>query len=204
VELTVPERVRWLLFKLIGYVTRPAQSSRLTGLAASAMWDDFEIEDLARMRQDDFIVELAVFEGGGLSDFLDQRGVLLPEDERGILEAWEESAPVGLWEILDTDGTSRITLRNTATGIVETVTDRIGATQVHSGDQLLMRLLPAGGAMWISTTVVPIAPQHRDSLMQLLDDYYDADNLAGWYGASTHLPASPIARASRSCSPHSS
>src|SRR5690606_1232143 len=53
-ELTVPERVRWLLFKLIGYVNRSAQNSRLVGLAASAMWDDFEIEDMARMRQDEF------------------------------------------------------------------------------------------------------------------------------------------------------
>lgn len=187
VELTVPERVRWLLFKLIGYVTRPAHSSRLTGLAASAMWDDFEIEDMARMRQDGFILELAVFEDGGLSDFLDERGVLLPEDERDILETWEDSARVGLWEIGDTDGTSRITLRDTATGAEETVTDRFGATQVQPGDQLLMRLLPAGGARWISTAVVPIAPQHRDSLMQLLDDYYDADSLAHWYGA-LHAP----------------
>jgi len=186
-ELTVPERVRWLLFKLIGYVNRSAQNPRLVGLAASAMWDDFEIEDMARMRQDEFIVELAVFEDGGLADFLDQRGVLLPDDERDILEAWEESARVALWEILDTDGTSQITLRNTTTGAVETVTDRIGAGQARPGDQMLMRLLPVGGEMWISTTVVPIAPQHRDRLMQLLDGYYDADSLARWYG-SLHAP----------------
>ncbi|MEX2279631.1 MAG: SEC-C metal-binding domain-containing protein [Acidimicrobiia bacterium] len=185
-EISARDRVTWLLSKLTVFATRDEQRSRLIGLASSAMWDDFEIVDLARMSHDEFIVELAVFEGGLLSEFIERRGMLVPDDEAEILASWENRG-LALWEMESTDGVSVVTLRDTKTGQVETVTDRSTANRFRPGDQVLARLLPAWGEMWFSGVMVPVVPQHRASLMQILDHYHDADILADWYG-SLHAP----------------
>jgi hypothetical protein len=186
-EISDRDRVTWLISKLTVFATRHEHRSRLIGLASSAMWEDFEIVDLARMSRDEFIVELAVFEGGLLSEFLERRGMLVPDDEAEILGLWENSG-LALWEMVSTDGVSTVTLRDTKTGEVETVADRSTANRFRPGDQILARLLPAWGEMWFSGVMVPVVPQHRASLMQILDDYHDADTLASWYGSLNAPP----------------
>lgn len=185
-EISPRELVTWLIGKLTVFITRPERESRLLGLAASAMWEDFEVPDLARMKRDEFIVELAVFEDGGVSEFLDRRGPLLPEDEHDILERWED-APLRLWEVISNDGVSALIFRDTGSGDTREVTDRSAAAKFQGGDQVLARLLPAWGETWLSSVLVPIAPQHRDSLLRVLDEYHDADTLAMWYGG-LHAP----------------
>lgn len=185
-EITVRDRVTWLISKLTVFATRDEHRSRVIGLASSAMWDDFEVVDLARMSRDEFIVELAVFEGGILSEFLARRGMLVPDDEAKILGSWENKG-LALWELSSTDGVSTVTLRDTKTGEVETVVDHSTANRFRPGDQILGRLLPAWGEIWFSGVMIPVVPQHRPSLMRILDDFPDADTLARWYG-SLHAP----------------
>jgi hypothetical protein len=185
-EISARERVTWLLSKLTVFATRDENRSKLIGLASSAMWDDFEIADLVRMSRDEFILELAIFEGGLLSEFLDRRGMLLPADEVDLLTLWEEGG-LALWEMVSTDGVSTVTMRDTKTGDVETVTDRASTNRLRPGDQILARLLPAWGETWFSGVMVPVVPQRRASLLQILDEYHDADTLADWYG-SLHAP----------------
>ncbi len=185
-EISAGERVTWILSKLAVLATRDENRSRLIGLASSAMWDDFEIADLVRMSRDEFILELAIFEGGLVSEFLDRRGMLLPDDEVEILELWEEGG-LALWEVVSTDRVSTVTVRDTKTGDVETVTDRASANRFRPGDQILARVLPAWGEMWFSGVMIPVVPQHRSSLLEILDQYYDDYTLASWYG-SLHAP----------------
>lgn len=184
-EISARDLVPWLIFKLTVFATRDEHRSRLIGLASSAMWEEFQVVDLGRMSRDEFIVELALFEGNLLTEFLDRRGMLLPSEESEVLAAWESSS-LALWEVVSTDGVSMVTLRDTKTGEVETVTDRAGVDGLRPGDRFLARLLPAWGELWLGV-IVPVVPQHRASLMQILDDYHDADTLASWYG-SLHAP----------------
>lgn len=185
-EVPTRERVTWLISKLTMYVTRPEWTPRLLGLAVSAMWEDFEFDDLARMRSDELIVELAVFDAGGIDEYLDHRGPLLPADEVEILDEWRH-VQLRLWEVTATDGVSSITVRDTGNGDTHTTTDVSSATRFRPGDQVATHLLPAWGEMWLPTVLVPVPLQHRDRLRRVLDDYPDADSLASWYGG-LHAP----------------
>jgi hypothetical protein len=185
-EVSLRDRVTWLMAKLTVFATRDEHRSRIIGLASSAMWDDFEILDLVRMSQDEFLIDLAVFEGGLLAEYLERRGVLLPDGEAEILASWEDVG-VALWEMVASDGVAEVSLRDTKTGEVAKVRDRSTAKQFRPGDQFLARLVPAWGEMWFSGGLVPVVPQHRASLMRILDHYHDADTLASWYG-SLHAP----------------
>jgi hypothetical protein len=181
VQVGAGERVQWLISKLTTFVTRPDREHGIYGLASSALLPDFEVGDLARMARDEFILELRVFEGGGVSEYLDSRGVLLPQDERDLLELWEMTR-LGFWEVIGSDGESRSTVRDTRTGETLEVTDRSMAGQFEPGDQILARFLPGWGHNWPSGVALRIDLRHRDSLIALLDLEPDADEIARWYG----------------------
>ncbi|MEA2058457.1 MAG: SEC-C metal-binding domain-containing protein [Actinomycetota bacterium] len=181
-QIPVGERVNWLMSKLTTFVTRRDRIAALYGLASSAMLPDFEPEDLSRMVDDEFILELRVFEGGGVSEFLDARGMLVPEDEFDVLELWE-MARLRLWEVTATDGDAGLTVRDTKTGETLDVSDRSMARTFSPGEQILARFLPGWGRTWASAIALRIDLRHRDSLLELLDLDLDADLIARWYGS---------------------
>ena len=180
-QVPVDRRVSWLISKLTTFVTRPNRVAELHGLASSAMLPDFEIEDLARMARDEFILELRVFEGGGVSEFLDERSMLVPVDERDVLELWD-MARLGLWEVVATDGEANVTVRDTKTSETLEVADRSMAQAFQPGEQILARFLPGWGRTWASGVALRVDLRHRDSLLELLDQDLDADLIAHWYG----------------------
>jgi hypothetical protein len=146
------------------------------------MLHDFEAEDIARMVRDEFIVELRVFEGGGVSEFLDERGVLVPDDEVDTLELWE-MARLGLWEVVATDEEATLSVRDTRTGETLDVADRSMARGFQPGEMILARFLPGWGRTWASGVALRIDLRHRDSLLEVLDQDPDADLIADWYGS---------------------
>jgi hypothetical protein len=153
----------------------------LTGLASSAMLPDFEIEDLVRMSRDEFILELRLFEGGGISEFLDCRGMLIPEDEHALLELWK-TVRLRVWEMIATDGEANLTVRDTKTGETLEVADRSLVQAFQPGERILARFLPGWGQTWASGIALRVDLRHRDSLLELLDQDPDADLIANWYG----------------------
>jgi hypothetical protein len=181
-QIPVGERVNWLMSKLTTFVTRRDRIAALYGLAASAMLPDFEPDDLSRMVDDEFILELRMFEGGGVSEFLDARGMLVPKDEYDVLEFWE-MAQLRLWEIAATDGDAELTVRDTKTGETLDVADRSMARTFSPGQQILARFLPGWGRTWASAIALRIDLRHRDSLLEMLDLDPDADLIARWYGS---------------------
>ena len=187
-QVASDQRVSWLISKLTTFVTRPSRAAGLYGLASSAMLPDFEIEDLARMVRDEFIVELRIFEGGGVSEFLDARHMLLPDDERDVLELWEMTH-LRRWEMVSSDGEANVTMRDTKTGETLEVTDRSMARAFEAGEQFLARFLQGWGSTWASGVAIRVDLRHRESLLELLDGPLDADVIAGWYG-SLHAPPS--------------
>ncbi len=175
------ERVQWMLHKVDRYMHTHYRHDRYIGPALSALPEDFEPEDLRRMAGDTFIVELSVFEGGGIEDFLVERGVLLPASERDLYDLWSQ-ATLALWEVMSVSRGDTVELRDTRTGEHVEVLDRSVASQFPAGEMILARPLPGFGATWLSAAVVPIDLRLRDSLLRLLDDDVDAESLAYWYG----------------------
>jgi hypothetical protein len=55
------------------------------------------------MIDDDFLVELRMFEGGGVEEYVASRGPLLPQDEIDVLDLWS-MARLALWEVADKRG----------------------------------------------------------------------------------------------------
>ena len=181
------QRVQWLVHKLVQFTVRPPRRASVVGLASSAVRDDFEIEDLAAMVNDPFIVDLAVMEGGGAEQFLLHRGVLLPAEEREVIEQWIDTDR-RLWEVVAVDRGSGVTLRDTKTAEVAEVTDRTASNELEVGDQLLAMAVPGFGRSWLVGMPLRVNLRLRPSLLELLDDHYDADLLAEWYGASMQPP----------------
>lgn len=73
--------------------------------------------------------------------------MLLPADERDVLEVWE-MARLGLWEVVATDGQATMTVRDAKTGESLELVDRSSAQRFRPGDQVLARFLPGWGKTW--------------------------------------------------------
>jgi hypothetical protein len=129
-----------------------------------------------------------VFEGGGVSEFLDERGVLVPDDEVDTLELWE-LARLELWEVVATDEEATLSVRDTRTGETLDVADRSMARSFQPGEMVLARFLPGWGRTWASGVALRIDLRHRDSLLELLDQDPDADLIADWYGSLLAPPS---------------
>lgn len=185
-QISDSDRVSWLQSKLGAFVTRSDRRSSLIGLASSAVLPDSEPDDLLRFAQDEFILELRMFEDGGVGEYLDERGDLLPPDERDALELWE-MAELALWEVVTSDSAGRLTVRATKTGDTLEVIDGSMARDFHPGDQMLARFVPAFGKTWATGVVLHIDSRHRDSLLETLDLAVDANQIAQWYGR-LHAP----------------
>ncbi len=85
------DRSRWLMQKAQGYAARSPQRAVVDELVLAASGDfRAELADGYRMALDEYpmVVEVALFEGRLLQAFLEQRGHLLPADERALAEQW--------------------------------------------------------------------------------------------------------------------
>jgi hypothetical protein len=175
------QRVNWMLHKVDRYMHSHYRHDRYIGPALAALPEDFEPDEFRRMAGETFIIELSVFEGGGIEDFLVERGALVPAEERDVYELWSQ-ATLALWEVMSVSGGNTVELRDTKTGEHVEVLDRSVASQFSAGEMILARPLPGFGATWLSAAVVPINLRRRESLLRLLDDDVDAESLAHWYG----------------------
>jgi hypothetical protein len=174
-------RVDWMLRKVNRYMHAHYRHDRYIGPALSALPEGFEPEDFRRMAGNAFIIELSVFEGGGIEDFLVERGALLPAEERDLYDLWTQ-ATLALWEIVSVSGGETVDLRDTRTGEHVEIFDRSVASHFSAGEMILARPLPSFGTTGLSAAVVPIDLRLRDSLLRLLDGDVDAESFAYWYG----------------------
>jgi hypothetical protein len=175
------QRVNWMLHKVDRYMHSHYRHDRYIEPALAALREDFEPDEFRRMAGETFIIELSVFEGGGIEDFLVERGALIPAEERDVYELWSQ-ATLALWEVMSVSGGNTVQLRDTKTGEHVEVLDRSVASQFSAGEMILARPLPGFGATWLSAAVVPIDLRRRESLLRLLDGDVDAESLAYWYG----------------------
>lgn len=179
------EQVRWLVAKVASFVGSATKRGRLLQLASTAA-QAADAEDIDQMLTEDWIIFLTVFEGGGVEDYLVERGMLLPEVERDLLELWT-LATLELWEVVETDGQSQTTLLHTRTGERVEITDRTAASTLSPGEQALARTIDGLGHTWLAGVILRITTRHREGLIELLDSDPTADDFAAWYG-SIHAP----------------
>jgi tetratricopeptide (TPR) repeat protein len=119
--------------------------------------------------QDPLIYDIALFEAGGLNDFLAARGHLLPDDEHLLATQWE-LIDRSIYEIVEVEPGTGMTMRDLRTGDIAVVQERSASQQVRAGQLYCAHLLPAGNTVQIFGGLEPLSTTARDELMALLDD----------------------------------
>lgn len=129
-----------------------------------------ESEDLARQAADDgLIVDVVLFEGGALEEFVESRGSLLPADELLLAQQWlltERSA----YEVVDVDPGVAVTFRDLRTGDVVRASDLLASRALQVGQLVCCHLLPLADDDHAIHSIDPIALHERSVLLELLDD----------------------------------
>lgn len=177
-------RAGWLYHKAVNFALRPARRSRIEELF------DLATEEARPDASRDLLpilMDVATFEGGALEEFLEQRGELLPADERGLAESWLGSR-LALWEVAGVDPGRKVTLRDTRTGDRVDVTEHTASQSLAPGDVVLARVVPAGSEHQIMGVPLEIELRHRQSLLRLLDGDPEAEDWATWLGAAFAPP----------------
>lgn len=63
-----------------------------------------------------------------------------------------------------------LTLRDLRTGDLHAIRERTASRQLHVGNPICARVVPAGDTWQIFGGIEPIAPAHRAPLLEMLDD----------------------------------
>ncbi len=136
---------------------------------------------------DPMVADIVLFERGGLRQFLDVRGALLPGAERALGRTWLLSRR-SLHEVQAVRPGTSLTLRDlrSAGGIVE-VADRSISGQVQPLDLLCLRLLPDGVGGVVASDGVLVPRLQRRHILDLLDSG-DGLDLLHWIVTPAPLP----------------
>jgi len=184
----------WLILKLHKHLSSPGNAGSDRGLD--------ELEYVAQRAAGDgvgtyvvtetaaaLIVEAWLF-GGGIRDYLDRRGSLLPEAETEVLRAWAD-CPWGLYEVVDVEPGTSITLRDLRGAPDQPViilSDPAYAGEAYPGAFLLAHVIPDRGSRRLFGPPVEV-PSHRlEDARAMLDAEADATAVAEWYGSLYRPP----------------
>ena len=177
-------RVGWLYQKLVTFTVRPPRRGLVEVLIA-IVGESASPEATSELVP--VLIDVAAFEGGGLEEFIEHRGDLLPPDELTLCRTWLGSR-LALWEVVTAEPGSTVTLRDTRTGDQVVVTERTASQTVRPGVYLLTRVVAAGSQNQILGLPLTITLRQRDSLIELLDDDPEVDEIADWLGLAMGPP----------------
>jgi tetratricopeptide (TPR) repeat protein len=167
-QLSLPERAPWLYHKAQIYLSDGPWRTYIIEVATarSEYWDAPGAVYVAL--KDPLVLDAILFEGGGLAEFLDERGELLPDDEKLLATQWliiERS----LYEIESVRGGEGFTARDLRTGDHHDVQESLGSRDLEPGMLICTHLLPTGDATMCFGGIEPIGMNQRDDLIALLD-----------------------------------
>ena len=176
-RLDTGRRTGWLYQRAALYAVRPERRAHLLDLVVDAS------EALPGSAGQVFpvLVDIALFEGGVLEDYLRERGVLLAPEDADLARSWIGTS-LRLWEVADVRRGQDITLRDTGTGDELVAAERAASSALDVGDYVLARVVPAEGSHRVVGSPLDIGLQERQSVMALLDSDPDEHAIATWLG----------------------
>ncbi len=137
--------------------------------------------------EDEFVADVALFEGGSLAEFLEQRAPLLPREDVAEGEVWL-ATPRRLYEVLEVEPGKRMVLLDLTAGRRLEVDEKLGSLDRQVGDYLLARVVrpDAEPAVVGAGIIVPIGS--RETVLAILDEGADPEDLVGWFASVTAGP----------------
>jgi hypothetical protein len=182
--LPIETRAGWLYEKVVAFTLRPARQE-IVGDLFDIAGEHALPEALEQLLP--VLVDVAAFEAGAISDFVEERGELLPADELALARSWVASR-LALWEVADVEPGSTVTVRDTLTGDNVVLTERTASQDLRRGDYLLARVMPAGSQHQVFGSPLEMNLHRRDSLIQLFDTDPDPEDIASWLGMAFGPP----------------
>jgi tetratricopeptide (TPR) repeat protein len=178
----LPDRVSALFDKMSNYLARPLQRGALMALVEARAGDATDDHRLVAAMGDPLLFDVALFEGEWLEDFLEERGQLLPADERDLAASWV-GLPRSLYEIVAVRPGEELELLDLRCGERVVVRERTASTQLRTGEAIFVRVVPDGVGHQLAAGTMLIPAQQRDRLLGFLDTRPSAIEICGWIAA---------------------
>lgn len=180
-RLPLVERVDWLHHKLWRFAMRPQREDILIGITAVASLNGANFEDVI---ESGVPFDLAAFDAGIATEFLAQRGVLLPDDERELLASWV-AQPRALYEVVDVavddSGECTLTLCDTRDSSMVTVSELVDEDDAYApGDLVYARVVDIAGRHEFIGVPLTADAERRSSLESLAASDPTEVQLAMW------------------------
>lgn len=174
--LPLADRAAWLYQKAGTYLSDGPWRERLVEVAEirARHWDDAGAVWSAL--DEGLVGDLVLFEGGAFEEFLAERGVLLPDDERLLAEQWllvERS----VHEIEAVSPGAGFTARDVRTGDRVDVRESTASRHLTAGELICARLVPAGDSVQLFGGYEVVTLRERDQLIALLDGEPEPEEL---------------------------
>ena len=178
-QLPLAERAPWLYAKAAMYVSDGPWPADVLDVATARAehWDTPDA--LIAACRDPLVTDAVLFEGGAFAEFLDERGCLLPDDERLLAEQWL-LVDRSVYEVEAVHAGLEFTVRDLRSGDHHDVRDRAASRQLRAGMLVCSRIVPAGDTIQIFGGIEVIGLQQRDALIALLDAAPDPRGLVAF------------------------
>ncbi|MHA6523356.1 SEC-C metal-binding domain-containing protein [Tessaracoccus sp. G1721] len=162
------ERANWLYQKAAGYLVEKDTPFLLDlGEARAQHWDG--TDGLDRALSEGLIIDVALWEGGVLAEYLERRGALLPPDELELAQEWLQTRR-SVHEVASAVPGSSITLRDLRTGEVAEVAEPEWSRRVKPGEHYCTRVASLVDGVGVFGGLAPVAPSDVEPLMALLGE----------------------------------
>ncbi len=185
-KLSTNARIRWLLQKVIRWMARPERRENLSDFFAS--FDEMLLEP-ADEDYGEFILDVAIFEGRGIEEYMDLRKELLSPIDSQLLEELAVSKRA-LFEITEVTRGHSLTLRDTLTGDLALVSEPLLSLDSKIGDYVMARVVSTNEGQTLVGRSVPVFLRQRDLLLDLLRHPPEPFDFLRWF-ASTLKPTGP-------------
>lgn len=180
IYLPEPARVTWLMSKISRHLHSHDRHQALVGLLVDSLGSDIDADRLWDLTSDDFVNDIAMFEDGGLERFIEERAVLLPDEEVAMARRWS-GVPFRCWEVRTTDQVAKVVLKDASGEETVEVHDPEGAGTLDPGELILTRALPGREFHYPSPAGLIFESSWRERLVALLDDYPSPEGWLVWY-----------------------
>ena len=148
---------------------------------------DDELEDLFELAFGDPIVfDVALHEGRLFSQFVYERGALLPDDEQLLVASWL-TVDRSVHEIVAVEPGRSMTVRDLATGDVVEVRERTASRMMQTGELYCMRVVPDGAGHQMIGGTFGVRPGQEEAVLDLCAAG-DPFELCAWAGAIAQPP----------------
>lgn len=183
--ILAPRALRsWLMYRVILWMMRPHFQSRVANLLN--FFQDM-VEGAMEEQYLSFVLDVAMFEAGGIDDYLELRHDLLSDDDLSIAANLTNSKRA-LFEIVEVGRGESLTLRDTLTGDTTVVTEDRASLDAKVGEYILGRAIESPEGKALVGEVLDVDLFHREGILNLLGLDYSAVDLMSWFAYTLQPP----------------